>query len=103
MGVRGNSRKREAMKRRLRMLDDGDVCWLCLRPLDFDIPSPDPLSVEIDEEIPVCLGGDPLDIRGCHLVHRACNLRKGKNVLQRGAYAPAGAADRKAPSTSRRW
>lgn len=103
MGTRGNSRRREAMKRRLMMLDDGDICWLCLRPLDFSLPAKHPLSVEIDEEVPVGLGGDPLDIENCHLVHRACNLRKGCKVLHRGAYAPAAGAATRRPSTSREW
>lgn len=102
MGKRGNFRRREAMRRRLAAREGGDVCWLCLRPLDHTLKTPHPQSVEIDEEIPVSLGGDPQDIGNCHLVHRACNLRKGPRVLPRGAFAPKGGA-RPRPRTSRSW
>ena len=48
MGKRGSTRRRDALKRKLSYSED--VCWLCLEPLDLDIPTPHPDSVEIDEE-----------------------------------------------------
>ena len=102
MGTRGNFRRREAMRRRLAAQEGGDECWLCGRPLDPSIPTPDPMSVEIDEIVPVALGGDPLDDANCRLVHRACNLRKGCRVLPQGAFAPKG-GPRPRPRPSRNW
>lgn len=101
MSRRGNSRKREALRRRLAMTEH--ECWLCLGargPLDLTLPPGLPLSVEIDEETPFSKGGDPLDPRTTHLVHRCCNLEKGARVLPMGAFADAGGEP---TSTSRKW
>lgn len=103
MGKRGNFRLRERLRRRLAERED--ECWLCLGargPLDLSLPAGHPLSVEIDEEIPVSKGGSPLDEGNCHLVHRCCNLQKGARVLQRGAFAFPEHAPSK-PETSREW
>lgn len=102
MGKRGNSRKRDRLKRRLAMTEH--ECWLCLGargPLDLSLPPGLPLSVEIDEEVPFSKGGDPLDPRGTHLVHRVCNLQKGASVLKRGAFADSSSND--GPEPSREW
>lgn len=103
MGKRGNFRHRERLRRRLAERED--VCWLCLGargPLDLSIPAGHPLSVEIDEEVPVSKGGSPVDEGNCHLVHRACNLQKGARILPRGAFAAADARPPR-PETSREW
>lgn len=101
-GGRGDYKKRQRIRRAL-MAEEHD-CWLCLEPLDFDIADPNhPDFVVIDEAIPVALGGDPLDRRNCHLVHRKCNARKGCKVLRRGAFEKQEAPARPAPSTSRKW
>lgn len=100
MGKRGDSRKRERLKRRLAMVERD--CWLCLEPLDFSLPCGHPRSVEIDEEIPFSKGGNPLDYKGTHLVHRECNLKKGSRVLRMGALARGGGHPGK-PTPSRKW
>ena len=83
---RGSYRKRQRIKRALMAIER--VCWLCLLPLDFTITdNRDPRFVVVDEELPVSKGGDPLDVGGCHLVHRQCNARKGARILPRGAFA----------------
>lgn len=99
MGKRGSTRRRDALKRKLSYSED--VCWLCLEPLDLEVPTPHPDSVEIDEEIPFSLGGSSLDSSNCHLVHRRCNLRKGAKILPRGALART--PRQGPPSTSRDW
>ena len=98
---RGSWRKRAKIKRQLAATER--VCWLCLDPLDFAVADwRSPEYVVIDEELPVSKGGDPLDIRNCHLVHNRCNGRKGNRVLGRGAFA--GGPRAHAPtSTSRAW
>lgn len=97
---RGSYRRRQRIKRALMAVEH--VCWLCLEPLDFTVTdSRDPRFVVVDEELPVSKGGDPLDIRNCHLVDRACNARKGARVLQRGAFA--GKRGCGVPRTSRNW
>lgn len=45
-------------------------CWLCGQPVDKTLHHLDPYAAEIDEIIPVSLGGDPLDRRNCRLSHR---------------------------------
>lgn len=41
---------------------------------------PHPLSPEVDEIIPVSLGGDPLSRANCRLSHRICNVRRGNGT-----------------------
>ena len=102
MSRRGNSRKRERLRRRLAITEH--ECWLCLGargPLDFSLPKGHPLAVEIDEEVPYSKGGDPLDPRQTHLVHRCCNLKKGARLLPKGAFAEHAEAEQ--PKPSREW
>lgn len=107
VGKRGSSRRRERLRRHLELVED--VCWLGLEPLDFAVTDPNDMRhVEIDEEIPVSLGGSPLDPENCHLVCRRHNLEKGNRVLARGSLAnsPGGvlcAAGRGRCETSREW
>lgn len=42
---------------------------------------PDPLSGEVDEDIPRARGGSPYERANCHLLHRKCNEFKGKLTL----------------------
>ena len=98
---RGSYRKRQRIKRELMAVER--VCWLCLGPLDFGVvDNRDPMFVVVDEELPVSKGGNCLDVRNCHLVHRACNARKGGRILQRGAFAGAAMAGG-AVRCSRKW
>ena len=100
MSYRGSWRKRRRLKRRLAVTEH--CCWLCGKPLDFSLPRFHPEAVEIDEEIPVSKGGNPLDRKNCHLVHRSCNLAKGAKVLRQGALADS-REDSPQPSPSRIW
>lgn len=99
-GGRGSWRKRARIKRQLAAVER--ECWLCLEPLDFSVTDHrDPEYVVIDEELPVSKGGDPLDVRNCHLAHARCNGRKGSKVLKRGAFARH--RGNGSPRTSREW
>lgn len=57
-----------------------DVCALCGKPIDKSLKSPHPMSFEVDEIVPVSLGGDPLDRRNVQAAHRICNQRKSNKV-----------------------
>ena len=65
---------------RARLLASSDICAICGLPIDKSLKTPDPMSAEVDEIIPVSKGGNPLDIRNCRLVHRICNQRRGNRV-----------------------
>ena len=62
---------------RARVLREEDVCWLCGQPVDKTLKTPHPGSPEVDEVVPVSLGGSPIERSNCRLAHRACNVRRG--------------------------
>ena len=70
-----NGARRRAIRKRL--LASCDTCAICGQRIDKSLKTPDPMSPEVDEIIPVSKGGDPLDISNCRLVHRICNQRRG--------------------------
>lgn len=72
----GSARRRV----RAQVLATEDVCWLCGQPVDKSLPAGLPGSPEIDEVLPVSLGGDPTDRSNCHLAHRVCNQRRGNGM-----------------------
>lgn len=59
------------------------------------------MSFEVDEVVPVSLGGDPLDFANTQPAHRICNQRKGNGCRRHrgGATKP----DPKPLPTSREW
>jgi 5-methylcytosine-specific restriction endonuclease McrA len=67
----------------------GLPCALCGQPIDYDLPAGNPLSFEVDEIIPVSLGGDPLSRENTQPAHRICNERKGNGTRQRYEVASA--------------
>lgn len=73
-------RRREIRK---RILNRDDRCALCGGIVDKSLPCPHPLSPEIDEIIPVSLGGSPIDINNVQLAHRICNQRKGNKMVRK--------------------
>lgn len=64
---------------------DGDLCQLCLKVIDFDLPIRGPLSImsrTVDHIIPTRLGG--LDtLENLWLAHRRCNSMKGAHFIGR--------------------
>lgn len=75
---RKNGARRTALRNRVKSL--GLPCALCGRPIDYTLPAGDPMSYELDEIIPVSLGGDPLDPDNVQPAHRICNQRKSNKV-----------------------
>lgn len=83
----------------------GLPCALCGKPIDYSLPPGHPLCYELDEIVPVSLGGDPLDPDNVQPAHRICNQRKG-NGKRKGKCVDA---DKPAPrfvgkiETSQPW
>lgn len=75
---RANGHRRDQVRR--RVLAEEDDCWICGRPVDKALPPCLAGSPEVDEIVPVSLGGDPLDRDNCRLSHRLCNVRRGNGT-----------------------
>lgn len=65
---------------RARVLASEADCWLCGLPVDKGLHHLDPMAPEVDEVIPVSLGGDPLSRANTRLAHRICNQRRGNGT-----------------------
>lgn len=48
---------------------------------------PHPMRAEVDEIVPVSLGGNPLDRSNVRLAHRECNRRRGNGMGERATAA----------------
>ena len=68
-----NGHRRRELRR--RVLAEEDACWICGRPVDKSLPAGDPMAPELDEVVPVSLGGSPVDRANVRLAHRVCNER----------------------------
>ena len=79
------------VKARKRLLAlEPPTCPLCKRPIDYSLDwyidpkdgkrKRHPMSAEIDEIVPVSLGGSPTDPRNLRVVHRLCNQRRGNKM-----------------------
>lgn len=77
---RSNGHRRDQL--RARVLREEHTCWLCGQPVDKTLPPYLHGSPEVDEIVPVSLGGDPLDRTNCRLSHRLCNVRRGNGTRQ---------------------
>lgn len=96
----GNPRYANGHRRRTlrkRVLAAYTHCALCGKPVDKTLPAGDPGAAEVDEIIPVSLGGDPLAWTNVQLAHRRCNQAKRNNPHWNPPAAP------RTPSTSRQW
>lgn len=91
---RANGHRRDQVRR--RVLAEEDVCWLCGQEVDKTLPPFQHGSPEVDEVVPVSLGGSPFDRSNCRLSHRLCNIRRG-NGTRRDKPRP------EALTTSRQW
>ena len=61
---------------------DGDLCQLCLEPVDFDLPIRTPMSRTVDHIVPTRAGGsDEMD--NLWVAHMLCNQHKGARHLGR--------------------
>lgn len=67
-------------------------------PIDKTLDYRDPKAPEVDEIIPVSLGGNPLSRRNTRLLHRWCNQQRGN-----GTKTPGPVPTAEAFPTSRSW
>lgn len=76
--IRGRARA----ERNARILRRNPVCYICGDPIDLTIPSPEPMSGEVDHVIALARGGTE-DGNNLRPSHRACNRAKSDKL-----YAP---------------
>ena len=83
----GNLRR----KNRARIKSQGDVCYLCGRPIDYTLPHDNPWAFVVDELIPVSrwkeFGYDSPravaeDFNNLRAAHRICNARKSNKTIE---------------------
>lgn len=65
---RANGHRRNQVRR--RVLAEETHCWLCGGEVDKTLPPFQAGSPEVDEIVPVSLGGDPFARANCRLAHR---------------------------------
>lgn len=93
---RSNGTRRDAVRSWLR--SQRRPCWICRAfgrsgEIDYSLPARHPLSFEVDELVPVSLGGSPFARSNVDAAHRCCNQwRSNKTVdevlrIARGADA----------------
>lgn len=58
----------------------GSVCWLCGKPIRFDVPARHPLSRSVDHVVSLKNGGHPTALANLRPAHYGCNSRKGKGT-----------------------
>lgn len=90
----GNARR----KVRAWLRAQGNPCHICGMAIDYSLPAGDPMSFEVDELVPVSLGGSPIDRSNVAAAHRICNQKRGNKPLCR----PLNAASLPCPTT-RQW
>ena len=94
----GNGHRRRQLRR--RVLAAYTNCALCGHPVDKTLHYLDPGAPEVDEIIPVSLGGDPLKWANVQLAHRRCNQAKSNKL----DWTPDTVkTEPTKPSPSRRW
>ena len=73
-----NNPRRRAGRDRLvrRILREETHCHLCGQRVDVTLMHGLPASPEVDELIPVALGGSPTQRDNCRLAHRWCNRKR---------------------------
>lgn len=100
----GNPRYSNGHRRRrlrARVLATETWCGICGGKVDKTLPPNDPGAPEVDEILPVSLGGDPLKRSNVQLAHRICNQRKGNRIAPAGETSTPIAPPQ--PATSRLW
>ena len=102
-----NGYRRRALRKRVKAM--GMPCAICGQPIDYDLPALHPMSYELDEIVPVSLGGSELDPDNVQPAHRICNQRKGNKIFYTceapGAVESAGQAGKGVhkAKTSQAW
>lgn len=69
-------------KNRRIILAQQEVCALCGRPVDKNLPFPNPWCATVDHIIPVAKGGHPSALDNLQLAHLICNQVKSSKLTQ---------------------
>jgi len=81
-------------KARTRLRRQGSPCWLCGKPIDYTLKTPDPGSFELDHKLPRITHPElDMDPNNWAPSHRACNRAKSDGPVIGTKQVP----------TSRRW
>lgn len=72
-----------AARRKVRawLRAQGRPCHICGMAIDYSLPAGHPMSFEVDEIVPVSLGGSPYDRDNVAAAHRICNERRGNKPI----------------------
>ena len=54
-------------------------CWLCGQPIDYSIPSTEPMGFVVDHVVPLARGGADV-LANKKAAHRICNRKKGARL-----------------------
>lgn len=65
---------------RAAVLATEDICALCGQQVDKSIHRWLDGAPEVDEIVPISLGGSPYDRSNLRLTHRGCNRRRGNGI-----------------------
>lgn len=82
-----NGHRRRELRR--RVLAEETHCGICGGLVDKTLHHLDPLAPEVDEILPVSLGGSPYERSNTRLTHRVCNQRRGNGKRERAEAAGA--------------
>lgn len=96
-----NGSRRRNLRRRLLATQTHcawEHCPWPTEPFDTTVHYLDPKAPEVDELIPISLGGDPLSRTNTRLLHRSCNQKRGNGTHTRLPAPPPAK-----PTTSRPW
>lgn len=97
-----HSSKRERIRK--QVLREEDYCWLCGDKVDTSLPHGLPQSPEVDEILPISLGGSPTERSNVRLAHRLCNQKRGNKLPEEAIEIARGIAAKRGPlQTSRDW
>lgn len=96
-----NGAKRRAL--RAQVLREETNCWLCGGFVDVKLKHGLPASPEVDEIVPVSLGGDPYDRSNTRLAHRLCNQKRGNKLPAEAIEAAKARNGERELKTSREW
>ena len=81
----GNGHARRKLRKWLR--DQERPCWICRAfgragHIDYTLKAGHPLSFEVDELVPVSLGGSPYEKSNVDAAHRVCNEWRGNKTVE---------------------
>ena len=97
-----NYSKRERVRR--QVLREESFCWLCGEAVNTSLAHGTPQSPEVDEILPVSLGGSPTDRKNLRLAHRLCNQKRGNKLPQEAIEAARARVKQSGPlKKSRDW